>query len=98
ETAAGKYPLEALRMMALLVREAESGQEPVASLRQLPESAEEWEFASAAARAAALLSFTLPLVGIVVLTRHGRSVELLSGYRPRVPIVALTPDAAAAQR
>lgn len=98
ETAAGRYPLEAARMMDLLVREAEGAQAREPSSRHLPDVPGDWGFANAAARAAALLSFTLPLVGIVVLTRHGRSVELLSGYRPRVPILALTPDEAAAQR
>jgi pyruvate kinase len=98
ETATGRYPLDAVRMMDLLVREAETNQDEELSSRQLPEVSGEWEFTNAAARAAALLSFTLPLAGIVVLTRHGRSVELLSGYRPRAPIVAITPDAVAAQR
>lgn len=97
ETAAGKYPLEAFRMMDSLVREVEHAPEHPSPLEVDPVTGD-WELTNAAARAAALLSSTLPLAGIAVLTRHGRSAELLSLYRPRVPIVAITPDETAARR
>jgi len=63
-----------------------------------PTRTDAWDFANAGARAAALLSFTLPLKAIVTLTRDGRTGSLLSGYRPRAPIVAITPQVSAAQR
>ena len=53
-------------------------------------------FPNAAAGAAALLSFSLPIKAIVTFTRDGRTANLLSNYRPRVPIVAVTSDPVAA--
>mgnify|MGYP001552487801 CR=1 FL=1 len=90
ETAAGVYPIESVQMMDAIVREAEGA--PIFSTA-LPESVlvqGGWEFASAAARSAALLSHILPLSAVVVVTRTGKSAELLSGYRPRKPIHAIT--------
>ncbi|MCC7536126.1 MAG: pyruvate kinase [Deltaproteobacteria bacterium] len=91
ETAAGKYPIEALRMMDLIVREVEREQRAIMPTDAL-NAEEQWSFANAAARAAAALSQYLPLKAIIVQTRDGRTARLLSDYRPHAPIVALTPS------
>jgi pyruvate kinase len=86
-------------MMDAIVRDVEA-----ASLGELgvgmadPKLTDKWELANAAARAAALLSFTLPLAAIVVLTRDGRTAQILSEFRPRAPIIAITPQMTAANR
>jgi pyruvate kinase len=100
ETASGAYPVESVRMMDAIVRDVESARltDPLAGITSPKLSGEDWDFSSAAARAAALLSFTLPLKAIVILTRDGRSADLLSEYRPACPILAVTPQVSAANR
>jgi pyruvate kinase len=100
ETASGAYPVESVRMMDAIVRDVESARltDPMAEITSPKLSAEDWDFSSAAARAAALLSFTLPLKAIVILTRDGRTADLLSEYRPACPILAVTPQVSAANR
>jgi pyruvate kinase len=99
ETASGAYPVEAVRMMDAIVRHVEEAHladdgRGIAD----PKLTDKWDFAGAGARAAALLSFTLPLKAIVTLTRDGRTPALLSEYRPRAPIIAITPQVSAANR
>lgn len=93
ETASGRHPVLAVQMMDRIIREVESDwlTRPSAA-REFATLGDHWEFADAAARAAALMSFALPLKAIVVFTRDGRTGHLLSEYRPRAPIVALTAD------
>ncbi|MET0285061.1 MAG: pyruvate kinase [Polyangiales bacterium] len=100
ETASGAYPVESVRMMDAIVRDVENARltDPLAGITSPKLSGEDWDFSSAAARAAALLSFTLPLKAIVILTRDGRSADLLSEYRPACPILAVTPQVSAANR
>jgi pyruvate kinase len=101
ESASGRFPVKAVEMMDAIVREVEAAMlaedhRDRSSTHLLGES--EWEFSSAAARAAALLSRVLPLRAIVNFTIDGRSTQLLSEYRPRAPIVAITDKAPLARR
>jgi pyruvate kinase len=99
ETASGAYPIESVKMMAAIITDVEqASQENEKATIFDPTRTDAWEFANAGARAAALLTFTLPLKAIVTLTRDGRTARLLSDYRPRAPIVAITPQVSAAQR
>jgi pyruvate kinase len=99
ETASGSYPVESVQMMDAIVRDVETAMFADGALSQYDPTVEDaWEFANAGARAAALLSYQLPLKAVVTLTRDGRTAALLSGYRPRAPIVAITPSLAAARR
>jgi pyruvate kinase len=93
ETASGRHPVLAVQMMDRIVREVEADWlANVSAVREMVGLGEQWEFSDAAARGAALMSFALPLGAIVVFTRDGRTAHLLSEYRPRAPIVALTSD------
>ena len=98
ETASGAYPVESVRMMKSLVLAAESESQFVLDPRSMVRVAGEWEFTGAAARGAAILTTALSLMAIVVVTTDGNSASLLSSYRPRVPIIAITDDEAAARR
>lgn len=101
ETAAGKYPIEAVQMMDAIIREVETEwvadeEGAIATPGQMATS--RWGFADAAARAAAMLSYALPLTAIVTFTRDGRTARLLSEYRPRSMVVAITSRAEVANR
>jgi len=101
ETAAGKYPVDSVKMMDLIAREVESEwvQELSRMTRDLKIVAhEDWAFPEAAARAAAVLATHLDLAAIVTFTQDGRSAGLLAEFRPRAPIVAITHLADVAQR
>ncbi|MCA9517863.1 MAG: pyruvate kinase [Myxococcales bacterium] len=98
ETAAGRHPQLAVGMMDRIIREVEG--EWLANIASHidPPAPREWGFADAAAKAAAVMSFALPLKALVVFTRDGRTVNLLSEHRPRAPIVALTQNGTVANR
>src|SRR6187399_2270379 len=93
ETAAGKYPTDAVRMMDAIIREVEreslQGDDGAIADPALVDRGT-WGFTDGAARAAAMLSYALPLKSLVTFTRDGRTARLLSEYRPRAMIVAIT--------
>ena len=101
ETAAGRYPTQALAMMDAIIREIESDYVEDLS-RQFGEiqsiGDEDWPFSNAAARAAAVLTTNLPLKTVVVFTQDGRSAGLLAEHRPRAPILAITSNPRVARR
>ena len=89
ETAVGKFPVEAVRMMDTICREVETGIRPQRrtappKLRSVP------TFASAIAKAAVEAAVDLDLSTIVAFTETGSTARLLSKYRPASDIVAFT--------
>jgi pyruvate kinase len=92
ETASGRHPLLAVQMMDRIVREAEAD----VTVHAAPElagagrSAFNEVTASAACRAAEASG----AVAIVCFTLSGTTARLLAHFRPRVPIVAFSPDQA----
>lgn len=101
ETASGQYPVEAVEMMAEIICEVENQWLPEFSARaslQRLKGQDEWPFATAAARAAALMTGVLSLRAVVTFTHDGRSASLISEHRPVAPIVAITSDPQLASR
>lgn len=92
ETAAGKYPVEAVRMMDRIVREAEThflewgAEQHVKGFEQSD--------AASMARAAQALANDKNVTAVACFTMQGRTAWLMSKIRPRVPILAFTPDQA----
>ncbi len=90
ETAAGDYPVEALRMMGRIVREAEAhffewgAPQQVAGLGDSDPAS--------MARAAHELAHDRDVAAVAVFTMQGTTAWLMSKVRPRVPILAFTPD------
>jgi pyruvate kinase len=101
ETASGKYPVEAVQMMARIAFAAEANREHVHY---------EWErepfrkmseldaFTDALAGAANYAAEQLDAKYIVVFTQSGFAARLMSKFRPKVPIIALTPSSWVARR
>ena len=96
ETASGKYPVESVLMMDRIVREAEKhylewgAEEMVQGLEQSD--------AASMARAAQALANDKNVTAVACFTRQGQTAWLMSKIRPRVPILAFTPDQDTYQR
>jgi pyruvate kinase len=88
ETAAGNYPLESVRMMDRIICEAEAS--VTDQLR--PTRFSEIQISEAIAEAICHAAEELRMRLIAVFTETGFSARLVSKYRPRVPIVAFTPN------
>ncbi len=101
ETASGSYPVESVQMMSAIIREVEREwietlSREVREVKVVPH--EDWSFPESAARAAAVLCTHIPLKAVVCFTKDGTSAMLLSEYRPKSPIVAITQDPRVASR
>uniref|UniRef100_S4R4V3 Pyruvate kinase n=1 Tax=Petromyzon marinus TaxID=7757 RepID=S4R4V3_PETMA len=91
ETAKGDYPLEAVRMQHAIAREAEAAmyhRQLFEELRRLSGITSDPTETTAIGTVEA--SFKCSAGAIIVLTKSGRSAHLLSKYRPRAPIIAVT--------
>ncbi len=91
ESASGSYPVQSVEMMNRIVCEAEShfvewGQD-AAGLEGLEDSD-----AASMARAAQTLANDRNVTAVASFTMRGQTAWLMSKIRPRVPILAFTPD------
>jgi len=91
ETAVGKYPLEVIKMMDSIVKEAEANYQNWGYIRHQPLDTTQ-DDAIALTRAAGELAFDRDVAYIAVLTQSGKTALLMSKVRPRVPILAFTPE------
>jgi pyruvate kinase len=90
ETASGRYPREAVAMMARIILEAE------ASIAQLPPAprrrreAQRYSVAETICESIAHAAEDLPMRAIAVFTESGNTARMLSKHRPRVSIYAFS--------
>jgi pyruvate kinase len=100
ETASGRYPVEAVQMMARIVTAAEaSGEGRMAAVRApFRISSESDEFTDALAGAANYAAEQIDAKYIVVFTQTGFAARLMSKFRPKAPIIALTASTWVARR
>jgi pyruvate kinase len=96
ETSAGKYPVEAARMMARIACEAEGSVRSDKRYSSQPGNGS--DVAEIVAGAAYRAAHTLNAAAIVVFTSSGSSAKLVSRYRPGVPIYAFTRSAELARQ
>jgi pyruvate kinase len=101
ESASGKYPVETVQMMARIVFAAEANRQHIAfewerePFRKISEAD---EFTDALAGAANYAAEQLDAKYIVVFTQTGFAARLMSKFRPKVPVIALTPSSWVARR
>uniref|UniRef100_A0A3B1JIH3 Pyruvate kinase n=1 Tax=Astyanax mexicanus TaxID=7994 RepID=A0A3B1JIH3_ASTMX len=91
ETAKGEYPVESVRTQHQIAREAEAAmfhRQVFEELRRITHLTR--DPCESVAIGAVEASFKCCASGIIVLTKSGRSAHLLSKYRPRAPILAVT--------
>lgn len=97
ETSIGKYPIQAVKMMAKIAQEAEDKlpYEQILSERgRLLEQKTDELISYNACHTAQ----SLGAVALVAFTQSGSTAGRVSKYRPRMPILAITPDAVVAKR
>ena len=89
ETAAGAYPVESVRTMVRLAREAEAGLREFGHLQQIqPNPAN--IVTEAVAQASITMANHLKAAAIIALTETGFTSRQISKYRPDCPILAVT--------
>jgi pyruvate kinase len=97
ETAAGRFPVEAVRTMAKLALRAEAALPHYGHLQQiLPEPSS--AVTEAVSQAAITMAHHLDAAAIVTLTESGFTSRSISKLRPRCPILAVTPSERAVRR
>lgn len=89
ETATGAHPVEAVELMARVAEHAEQSFTPSHDLRRRAAAS---GFPEAVADAACHSARVLNAKAIVAFTQSGSTARLMSGDRPEVPIIALTPS------
>lgn len=94
ETASGKYPREAVTMMARIIVEAESNVEVVPRRRQHRMLSISETICESVAHAAQ----DLDMKAIAVYTESGATARLISKYRPQAPIFAFAASTAVCER
>ena len=101
ETASGKYPVETVQMMSRIVFAAEANRQHVNfdwQREPFRKNSETDEFTDALAGAANYAAEQLDAKYLVVFTQTGFAARLMSKFRPKVPIIALTPSSWVARR
>ena len=94
ETAAGRYPVEAVRTMARIVEVAESSAERLHPIPPVTRT----ELPRVVAKASVQVAADVDAAAILVFSLTGASVQLVSKFRPPRPIIGLTPDVRAVRR
>ncbi|PKN69696.1 MAG: pyruvate kinase [Deltaproteobacteria bacterium HGW-Deltaproteobacteria-12] len=87
ETASGNYPAEAVMYLSRLATVAESGYAFEKFLSMIPEK----DISESVAHASSVLASHLSARAIVAYTQSGRTARYISRFRPRQPIIALSP-------
>lgn len=95
ETATGKYPVEAVSMMARIIEEAEAS---ITGFPRPSAAQERLKVPETVAELACHASNDLKMKVIAVFTHSGFTARLVSRYRPLVPVIAFSPDAETRRR
>ena len=90
ETAAGAYPVEALKTLSAIAERTE--QENHARFAPLAENTGKISVSDATAHAACLTAKDVNAAAIVTVSESGNTARLLSKYRPKQPIIACVMD------
>jgi len=99
ETAKGLYPVESVKMMADICREAEISTNYRATFSISREAQQiKIPIAESIASSAVKAAFDLKASMVIVLTESGNTARLVAKYRPNVPILTVTSSERAARQ
>ncbi len=90
ETAAGKYPIEAVRTMASIAVRTEMELDYGKSLQNF--SGRKITVATAISHSSCTTAFELQAAAIITPTQSGSTARMISRFRPKAPIIAATSD------
>ena len=88
ETAAGKYPVEAVKTMASVAKRAEETLKD----RKCKNKVTEVSVTNAISYATVATAITLDAPSIITCTSSGNTAKMVSRFRPSCPIIATTPN------
>ncbi|ACT03098.1 MULTISPECIES: pyruvate kinase [unclassified Paenibacillus] len=91
ETAAGKYPVEAVTTMSRIAERAEAALE-YREIFTKQANAQKTSVTEAISQAVAVSALDLNAAAIVTSTQSGFTARMVSKYRPKAPIIAVTND------
>jgi pyruvate kinase len=94
ETASGRYPVEALRFMARMAEAAETSFPHGKYLKLMPRE----EVSESVAHAACMLADHLEAAAIVAPTSSGKTATHVARFRPRQPLIAVSPALSTVRR
>lgn len=93
ETASGKYPVDAVKMMALITRTTEASAEYLEKMRQEDNVFKAGTNVGAmVAHSAYKLSRNICAKAIIVPTLHGNTARTIGSFRPEQIVIAVTPE------
>lgn len=92
ETAFGKYPVEAVKMMSNIIIEAEKGHYYRLQTERRGGASDLLSSSRSICHVAYISARDIKANYIIVFSESGFSGRILSKYRPDVPIIAITPD------
>lgn len=91
ETAKGKYPIEAVRVMKKIIEEAEADFDYQGFFQQHSKLLYH-DVPSAVTLSAVKTAYSCHARAIIAFTSSGSTARMLSRFRPSIPIIALTPS------
>ncbi|MCR2802564.1 pyruvate kinase [Paenibacillus soyae] len=97
ETAAGKYPVESVQTMSRIAERAESALE-YREIFTKQANAQQTSVTEAISQAVANSALDLNAKAIVTSTQSGFTARMVSKYRPKAPIIAVTTDSKVMKR
>lgn len=90
ETAAGEFPIRTLQMMSRVVEDTEKDIDYEARFHSENFAKIEKNTLNIISKAAVMTAFEIKAKAIVMPTRTGNSARMVSSFRPRTPIIAIT--------
>lgn len=91
ETAAGKYPVEAVATMAKIAMQAETDQPKVPSRNMIWHEMDAMDVTNAVGHAACTLAKDINAAAIMAITKTGYTARRMSKFRPDIMIIGVTP-------
>ena len=96
ETAIGDFPVEAARFMCRIAEETEKHLDYSGLLRQKGDYKQPGRISDAVSHAACVMAQDLGASLIITLTETGKTARVIARFRPRQPVLAVTPNQATA--
>ena len=91
ETAAGKYPVEAVETMAKIARQAEEDQPKVPARNMIWHEMDAMDTTNAVGHAACTLAKDINASALMAITKTGYTARRMSKFRPDILIIGSTP-------